>query len=231
MVKVTRSPDPPKSLAEESKKKNGKYNLPDVTRQLKLDFHGKCYLCEIDHLQSEEVEHLCPKANRPEVKFDWNNLFYSCRHCNSVKNQKKYDGMILDCCREEPENSLKHTLVFRKENGITTAHVEVRPAAESAPETVKRTAELITECFELRNTGARINECEERVNQLQNEMKRLDAKLQTYLRKIRKNEPVTRTVNTLKGMLDRSYPFAGFLRTYVRENIDKYPALGEYVKL
>ena len=58
MVKIERTPTPPASLARESKKANGSYREPDVIGQLQLDFHKKCYLCEMDELQSVEVEHL-----------------------------------------------------------------------------------------------------------------------------------------------------------------------------
>ena len=229
MVKFTRSPDPPPSLEAEKAKKDGKYDLPDVRDQLRHDFCGKCYLCEIDKLQSEDVEHLRPKANRPEVRFDWNNLFLSCHHCNMVKTKKKYDGTILDCCKEEPEKYLRQTLEFDRESGAD--HVRVVPAVDSPSNTVIRTAELITECFELRNTGARVGECQVRVDQLKEEITRLNTTLGKYEKQLEAGKNAARTVKALKGMLDRSYPFAGFLRTYVRENIDKYPDLEEYVKL
>ena len=99
MVKVERTPTPPASLAVEKEKVSGSYREPDVMQQLKHDFNSKCYLCEIDELQSVEVEHLAPHGGDKERKFAWNNLFYSCAHCNSVKNQKIYHDMILDCCQ------------------------------------------------------------------------------------------------------------------------------------
>lgn len=231
MVKFTRSPDPPPSLEVEKAKKDGKYDLPDVRQQLRLDFHGKCYLCEIGRLQSEDVEHLRPKANRPEVRFDWNNLFLSCHHCNMTKTKKKYDGTILDCCREDPEKYLKQTLTSCKENGITTVHVQVVPIADSPTKTAIRTAELIEDCFELLNTGAREGECQVRIDELSEEMNILKNRLRLYLRQVQQNKSTNRSLIVLKELLDRSHPFAGFLRTYVREHLDKYPDLAEYVKL
>ena len=98
MIKVERSQPAPASLAEEAKKKNGEYNKPDVTEWLKRDFHNKCYICGMDRLQDAVVEHrlLHKNGTYPERKFDWNNLFWSCMHCNSVKNRDMYDvGIIL----------------------------------------------------------------------------------------------------------------------------------------
>ena len=99
MVKIERSFPAPESLADEEKKKNGCYNCKDVVERLKRDFHDKCYICELKHLQDPEVEHLLPHKNGlyPERKFDWNNLFWSCGHCNKVKNNRKYDERIIDC--------------------------------------------------------------------------------------------------------------------------------------
>lgn len=72
--------------------------------RLANDFHNKCYICEIK-MQDLQVKYLLPhKDDRyPDRNFDWNNLFPSCPHCNQVKNQKKYEEGILDCCRKDPE--------------------------------------------------------------------------------------------------------------------------------
>lgn len=101
MVKVERTFPAPASLEREAQKKNGSYDKADVIEQLRKDFHDKCYICEMKNLQDPQVEHLLPhkKGKYPERKFDWSNLFWSCGHCNGVKNKEKYDEGILDCCR------------------------------------------------------------------------------------------------------------------------------------
>ena len=97
MVKVERSFPAPSSLAVEAVKKNGSYEKPDVVERLRQDFHNKCYICELKELQDPQVEHLMPHKNGryPERKYDWNNLFWACGHCNNVKNQNKYDAGIV----------------------------------------------------------------------------------------------------------------------------------------
>ena len=221
MVKVTRSPNPPPSLAVESKKKSGSYRQPDVIERLNQDFHGKCYLCEIAPLQSVEVEHLRSHQNGkyPERKFDWNNLFLSCPHCNSVKNQRKYDERILDCCAVEPEACIYH---LWNEDAV-----QVTPIfPDTASEDVRLTAELITACFERRNTGIRLMECRNRFQELSKRMSLLYKVLERHHR-----NPSNRTHRTLRGMLDRAAPFAGFTRTYVRQRLEFYPDLAPYVAL
>ena len=148
MVKIEKTPVPPSSLAREKVNTNGNYRESDVIRQLAEDFHEKCYLCEIDELQSIEIEHLCPHGGDKNLKFDWDNLFLSCAHCNSVKNQGKYHGVILDCCKEDPESVLNQQFL--------NDHVSVQPTADTKAAVM--TAELLTECFEKKNTGIRVME-------------------------------------------------------------------------
>lgn len=216
MVKIERTPAPPPSLAIEKEKASGSYSEPDVHQQLKQDFNNKCYLCEIDELQSVEVEHLRPHREDKELKFSWDNLFYSCRHCNLVKKQNKYNGTILDCCKLDPETVLEQLLVG--------GHVQVKPLAGT--QEARLTAELLTECFELTNTGARITECDTRIKALNKTMNTLYKTLGEY-----QENPSGRNLRGLRGMLSRTYKFAGFTRTYVRNHLEDYPELEEYVRL
>ncbi|MBR3328908.1 MAG: HNH endonuclease [Atopobiaceae bacterium] len=88
MIGVRRSAQAPRVLMDSGAQ--NRYRHDDVVDQLMKDFHGKCYICEIDDLQSIEVEHLLPHHNGkyPDRMFEWNNLFLSCRHCNSVKTRR-----------------------------------------------------------------------------------------------------------------------------------------------
>ena len=217
MVKVNRTKTAPASLAIEKEKGTENYRERDVVFQLNKDFNGKCYLCEIDKLQSIHIEHLKPHHGKDrDLMFDWNNLFLSCPHCNSVKNQKKYEEHIIDCCKEDPEASIRQEL--------GDSHVVVT-AIESTEDAI-RTAGLLTECFEKENTGIRILECQTRVNALQTTMTTLYRCLANY-----KQNPSQRNYRTLRGMLNRSHKFAGFTRTYVRNHIDEYPNLSELVAI
>lgn len=218
MVKIERTPTPPASLASEKVKANGSYRKADVIKQLAQDFHKKCYLCEITELQSVEVEHLRPHRGDRDLKFDWDNLFLSCAHCNSVKNQGKYNGhgIILDCCKVDPESVLNQ--LFLKD------HVLIQPTTNE--KAVVMTAELLRECFETENTGIRIMECQTRINALRETMNLLYRTLAQY-----HNNPSNHTLCTLRGMLSRTYKFAGFTRTYVRDRLKIYPDLEEYVHL
>ena len=216
MVKIERTSAAPASLAIEKAKQSGTYRGDDVMRQLKADFHGKCYLCEIDELQSVEIEHLKAHHNGADRDrmFDWNNLFYSCAHCNGVKNRAEYEETILDCCQVDPEEYLSQQLV--------DGHVQVKALQPEG----EKTAQLVTECFERANTGIRVVECQTRVDALQKTMNALFRSLNSY-----RKRPTPRTLRALRGMLSRSYKFAGFTRAYVREHLEDYPQLEECVSL
>lgn len=220
MVKVERSFPAPESLQEEADKVNGRYDKQDVIERLKRDFHNKCYICETKELQDPNVEHLLPHKNGkyPERKFDWENLFWSCAHCNEIKNNSKYDEGILDCCRQDPEKYL----YFRVKDDDVVIEV-----SDSDNGIQKRTALLVTETFSLKNTGMRTYTSDERVRLLQREMN----VLYKQLGKIHKNPDSKVAMRTIRSLLRRESAFAAFKRCYVREHAKEYPNLQQYVAL
>lgn len=220
MVKVERSFPAPESLAEEAKKVTGRYDKQDVIERLKKDFHNKCYICEMKNLQDPNVEHLLPhkKGKYPERKFDWENIFWSCGHCNSVKNSSKYDEGIIDCCRQEPEKYL----YFQIKNNDVVIYVK-----DTNDKVIKRTALLIEETFSLKNTGMRTYTSAERLQQLQKEMNLLYKQLE----KIHCAPNTKVYMRTIRSLLRRESAFAAFKRCYVREHAAEYPELQQYVEL
>lgn len=218
MVKVERTFPAPTSLEIEAKKASGKYDKPDVIKQLRENFHDKCYICEIKNLQDPEVEHLLPHENGkyPERKFDWNNLFWSCGHCNKVKNQEKYTGRIIDCCIEDPEE----LIFFRLKDG----DVEV-VAKDNDNERAILTSTLVYEVFNLKNTGMRIYKSDMRLQELNKEMNILYENLSAL-----KRNPNSKVVmRKLKALLRRESKFAAFKRNYIRENTKEYGQLISYI--
>lgn len=217
MIKIDRCSVPPASLAIESEKTCGSYNEADVVRQLKEDSNDKCYICELQELQYPQVEHLKPHFNRArkELVFDWDNLFYVCPHCNNVKNERKYDDKILDCCIVDPEKVLEH---IYEDN-----HVQVHSKSED--EITQITADLIYNCFEETNTGIREQACQLKIKKLSETMGVLYRTLENY----KKNPDSKRYQRSLREMLSRKSIFAAFKRHYVRAHIKDYPNLKEYV--
>ena len=218
MVKIERSFPAPASLAIEAKKISGEYNKPDVVRQLRTDFHDKCYICGLKELQDPQVEHLLPHENGkyPDRKFDWENLFWSCGHCNNVKNQAKYYGNVIDCCKQDPEERIS----FHLHDG----QVDVEAKDASNVKAVM-TAMLVKEVFGLDNTGLRDYKSDMRFRKLNMEMN----KLYDNLEELDKNPTSYIVLRKLKALLRRESGFASFKRNYVRERIKKYPQLSDYI--
>ena len=210
MIKVNRSYVAPLSLAK------GTYQVKDVQEQLLLDFGGKCYLCECHDLQSLVTEHLMAHHGDKVLMLDWNNLFLSCSHCNSVKNQRKYEHDIIDCCHEEPEKLLNQTV------DETTGEPLVEPIGDSLM--AVNTANLLNDCFGKNNTPYRKAEAAAKVKAFKAVMNELYKKLLTF----RHENDDYRAV---RGMLDRRHPFAGFTRGYVRNHLGDYPELEDDVKI
>lgn len=219
MVKVKRIFPAPASLETEAKKVAGKYDKPDVIKQLQETFHNKCYICEMNNLQEPEIEHLLPHKNGkyPDRKFDWNNLFWSCGHCNKVKNQEKYEKGIIDCCVDDPEK----LMLFRLQDG----NVEVI-AKYMDNEKAVLTSMLVYEVFNLKNTGMRIYKSDMRLRELNKEMHILYDNLEA----LKKNPNSKVTMRKLKALLRKESKFAAFKRNYIRENKKDYAQLLSYVE-
>lgn len=88
MIRVAKSEQVPESLSRTSA-----YDGEDVLRQLVLDQHSKCYVCERVRYTDFEVEHFVSKAGHPELRQEWRNLLLSCRYCNGKKSNR-FDGML-----------------------------------------------------------------------------------------------------------------------------------------
>jgi hypothetical protein len=62
---------------------------------------------------SINVEHFVPhRGKNRDLEFDWDNLFFSCGHCNGTKSSKlKYDN-ILNCTKaeESPDQHIRFEL-------------------------------------------------------------------------------------------------------------------------
>jgi hypothetical protein len=95
VIRVTRSQPAPASLAEQKLLKAGRYNSEDVVERLQADFRNKCYLCEESKISVIQIDHLQPPGENRDLRFDWNNLFYSCGHCNGTKSDTFWP--MLDC--------------------------------------------------------------------------------------------------------------------------------------
>ncbi|WP_139850447.1 HNH endonuclease [Acinetobacter pullicarnis] len=143
MFKVSKSDRPANWTTKE-------YRDPVVVEQLRNDFHGKCYICEQKHFPNLNVEHFIPHEGDEALKLDWNNLYYACSRCNSIKN--KYFDDMLDCCNADHLVEEWIKIYYRMPdddieviNSCPRDHIFFTKADTSK--------ELISRCFNSANSG------------------------------------------------------------------------------
>ena len=80
----------PKQWATPSAKKLLQRYLPGKS-------HNKCVYCEsiLGASARAEIEHYHAKTVKPELTFEWSNLFLACGYCNSTKLDQQHDGVLL----------------------------------------------------------------------------------------------------------------------------------------
>ena len=111
------------------------------------------------------------------------------------------------------------------EHIFTEGHVTIHNKTDD--ENVKMTADLIYNCFEKKDTGIREAACQHRIEGLSTYMNLLYKTLIKY----KDNPESKRYQGSLRNMLSRESKFAAFKRYYVREHLEDYPGLREYVIL
>lgn len=190
------------------------YNDETVVDALESMFHGKCYLCERDSLTDPEIEHLIPHKDDDKLKYKWENLFYSCSRCNSIKGHSHEN--ITDCT----DVSIS---VFQEFSHIMPSVVDepVRIGIEVVPpltERVKRTAALLHDCFNLNNTALRGITRESLLEELFDHYYYFLTHRKTLIDKRSTDDEISEAKNKLKAMCKICYPFSVFWKWHVMKD-------------
>lgn len=202
MINIIKSQPAPLCLSKEKEKQSGDYKCGDVLKRLKDDFHNKCYICEEKELSTLNVEHFRPHKGNKDLKFDWNNLFLSCGHCNNLKSDK-YDN-ILNCT----DNSRIIVDLLKFEiGGFPKSKVQVT-ALTPDPE-VASTAELLNKIYN-GTTKLKIIESENITQKAMKEVNSLTEILLEYYKGKRENKNVDIGWEKIKLKLSMNSPFTAF---------------------
>jgi len=80
---INNKTDPPESV-------KNKYRHDEIKNGVKLETNGKCAYCEskLLHVDYGDIEHIIPKAIKPDLSFVWGNLTLACSKCNTNKSKK-----------------------------------------------------------------------------------------------------------------------------------------------
>ena len=168
MIRLNR-PECPNPQALE----NEDYKYRENKQALRHASHDKCMYCEskISHIDYAHVEHIKPKADNkfPELKFDWDNLGYSCPKCNNAKSDK-YDinTPFIDPYAENPEEYIFvfGSLLFPRngsERGdLTISEIELNRGdlIEKRQTRIDNITKTLKVCFRTNNDDLRNNAME-----------------------------------------------------------------------
>ncbi|XCP84165.1 HNH endonuclease [Roseburia hominis] len=226
MIKYSRRETPRAKAAIEAlkiaKESRGSYNTPEVNAALAELFRGKCYICENkEGVSSYQIEHLVPHRGNPELKYDWNNLFWSCAHCNNIKNAK-YEP-ILDCTKVEADRKI----AFRKEGYFGRDEKFEFLALEDSVE-VENTVALLYEAYYGSTPQKRLE-----ATNIRRALRRNLSDFKNLIREYDEAEEYDKEdfKYAIRREVEEGAPFAAFKRWLLWDNKEKYRNLIEFCNL
>jgi len=202
MVHLHKSKLPPSVTIESA----DDYRKGEVLRILAADCHSKCYICE-DKPTTINIEHIVPHRKDFALKYDWNNLFIACGHCNNIK-LAVYDD-ILDPTKCDPE---EHIAISVEITGEIIDQVLVESL--KGDQATSMTANLLGLVYNGGSTDLKEIEC----SNLRNAHLMPNIRLfYQYIRNYR-DEPDLGYDKFIRNEIDRSSMFAAFKRKIVRDD-------------
>ncbi|KXO85910.1 hypothetical protein AYK86_02460 [Acinetobacter venetianus] len=221
MFEIVRSLPAPADLLR------NKYNTAPILSALSKICYSKCYLCENDKVQEVEVEHFLPHAHHPALKFEWENLFYSCKRCNRIKGDN-YEYILNPC--DTTHNIFRNILIIapsRANDSVIVKNLCVSTDPNYASSV--KTVELLDRCFNDISTPARRISRRELINQLLEELS-----LILEIRGRLKSKRLTsfqegEEIEKLKNMTSPHYPFSAFWRWYVLDDEILVTKMGTFI--
>lgn len=214
MYNVDRSFPEPQSLKTEKLKVSGKYNSEDVLERLVEDFFNKCYLCEEKEISGINVEHLKPHKGDIDKKFQWENLFLVCPHCNNTKLGNEDE--ILDCT-----NSSHKIYDWIEYNFTSFPKTKVELKIINNIDIVNNTVTLLDKIY----NGSTVNKKFEADNikkKIMREIQSFENLIFEYVYNSKKE-----LVEEIKEKLSRKSAFSAFKRWIIKNNT-RYKELEKY---
>ena len=224
MIKIERKETEKAKLAVEAlkvaKEKGSSYNTEEVNNALAELFYNKCYICENKDITSCQIEHLIPHRGNIELKYDWNNLFWSCSHCNNIKSDK-YEP-ILDCTKEDVDAFI----AFRKMGYFgTEERLEFVPLFEN--EAVHNTIQLLYDAY-YGTTPQKKLEAKVIRKHLRDELHTFKDCVREYQEA--EGEDKIDLLFLIKAKMKVNAPFAAFKRWLIKDNASRFPELFELLQ-
>ncbi len=212
MINIKKSTPPPACLENEKEKASGNYRCGDVLERTRKDFLNKCYICELGFPTTVNVEHFVPHKGDKNLKFDWNNLFWSCGHCNNTKIDR-YEN-ILNCTN--PEHDVMNWIEYElKPFPTTTIEVHAIPDQKNNP-LVQNTVRLLKDVYNGTTTLKKL-EAENLRTLLLNECTDFQEQLERYYN-CEHEEDKALLYRIITKHLSKDSPFTAFKRWVIKQN-------------
>lgn len=220
MIYLPKSQPAPACLAEEKLKSSGSYNCGDVLQRLQTDFKNKCYICEEKEISSINIEHFVPHKGDKDLKFDWNNLFFACGHCNNTK-LAGFDN-ILDCTQtNEVETNIKYLM-----KPLPKELVELQTLTTDAK--TLQTSQLLERVYNGHTTN-KIMEAANLRSKLLKEIRKFNDLLFDYVDDTYSVEEKENFKRDITGAISDASNFAAFKRWIIRDNAYFYAEFRDYL--
>ncbi len=218
MFNVIRNEPAPNSLAGKRK-----YDSKDVWDALNKVFNKKCYICETSEPHDINVEHFVPHEGDEDLKYDWNNLYFSCGRCNNVK-LAKYDN-LLDCCDSDTDvvRAIKH------EPPLTPFAKKLQIKAQNDDEKTRLTAELLDRVFNSEHTPNKAVTASFLRKRVFEQYNLLLKQINKYYDPMSLPDEKTDTIERIKLLLKASSPYSAFMSWCILEDEELGPLLHDFI--
>ena len=213
MVKIDRSPLPPgKTITKETD-----YTSGSLYELLKSDFNEKCYIYEDKAAKRGiEIDHRHAHKGDAALKYDWNNLFFACHHCNRLKNAC-YN--IIDCTQDDPEEYFNLEIKPEIKMEIIITKIKDAPFVDETVRLLERVFNgesrpiMRDECIDLRNAICDAVRCFNDLLACHANETDVDIK--------------SAFAASIKISIDRKSSFAAFKRSVIRNNQSLFAEFGD----
>lgn len=202
MVKIDKTPLPDNTAI----KNEDDYRKGTVFDLIVKDCRNKCYICEDGKPVGINVEHRVSHKGDTALKYDWNNLFLSCTHCNNTKGTA-FDN-IIDPVKVDPEKYIDLAISTTED---LREKVIVRKTVDT--EYIDKTVQLLECVYNGDSTDIKKLECANLRNKIMQEINRFQLYINGY------NEENSSGYHTIIAEeISRSSAFAAFKRKIIRDD-------------
>lgn len=218
MFNVVRNESVPASLAGKRK-----YDSEDVWKALNKVFHKKCYICETSEPEDINVEHFVPHKGDESLKFNWNNLYFSCGRCNNIK-LAKYD-VLLDCC--DPDTDVVRAVKHLPPSTPYAKQLHIEAQYDNCK--TKLTAELLNQVFNSEHTPNKAVSASFLRKRVFDQYNLLLKQLNNYYDPVALPEEKKRAVERIKLLLKASSPYSAFISWCIMGDEELGPMLHDFI--